>query len=126
MVKRIKCGENKAFTLLEVLVALAIVAVAAAGIMALSNDLFRLVGNARNMDSLALLAREVAHKHGAGLRHPARVDGECDPPNDDCRWSIRSESTGEPGMALMRVTVECGRGESITIERAVAIFGSAP
>ena len=115
--------KNKGFTLLEVLVALAIVAVAAAGVMVLGNGIFRQAGNARDMDSLALLAREVVYRHGANLRHPARSDGVCEAPNDDCRWMIVTESTGEPGMALMRVTVECGRDRTITIERAITTLG---
>lgn len=123
MTKRTKRGRDNGFTLLEVLVALALVAVAAVGILVLSNDLFRLMGNARNMDSLALLAQEVAYKHGTALRHPARKEGGCDPPNDDCRWAIRSESAGESGFALMRLTVECGGGGTFTIESAVPAPG---
>ena len=132
-----KLNHSPGFTLLEVLVALAIVAVAAAGVMALGNDLFRQLGNARDMDDLALLAREVAYRHGADLRHPARKEGDCEAPNQDCRWMIRTESTGGPGMALervavstgelgmalVRVTVECGRDRTITIERTLPILG---
>lgn len=125
MTKRTKRGKDGGFTLLEVLVALALVAVAAVGILALSNDLFRLMGNARNMDSLALLAQEVAYRHGTGLRHPAYKEGECDPPNNDCRWTIRTESAGESGLALMRLTVECGWGETFTLESAVTALGGA-
>jgi prepilin-type N-terminal cleavage/methylation domain-containing protein len=115
---------NKGFTLLEVLVAVALVAVAAVAILALSNDVFRLLGNARDMDSLALLARETVYRHGADLRHPVHRDGVCDPPDEDCRWMIRSEPTGEPGIYLVRVTVECDRNRTITIERV--IFGGGP
>ena len=116
-------NHSRGFTLLEVLVALAIVAVAAAGVLALGNDLFRQMGSARDMDDLALLAREVVYRHGSNLRHPARKEGDCEAPNEDCRWMLITEATGEPGMALVRVTVECGRDRTITLERAIATSG---
>ncbi|MCL2107642.1 MAG: hypothetical protein FWH26_11380 [Oscillospiraceae bacterium] len=105
--------------------AVAIVAVAAAGIMVLGNDLFRLMGNARDMDSLALLAREVSYRHGKDLRHPARKEGVCEAPDEDCRWLINTESAGGAGMTIVRVTVDCGRDRSITIERAITALGGA-
>ena len=125
MTKRTKRGKNKGFTLLEVLVALAIAAVAAVGILVLNNDLFRLVGNARSRDSLALLASEVDYKHATGLHSQMQTEGVCDPPNDSCHWSIRSYTTGEPGLAILRLTVECGWGEELTIESATAATGGA-
>lgn len=121
MTGRRKRGKNEGFTLLEVLVALALVAVAAVGILVLYNDHLRLAGNTRRMDHIALLAREVYYRHGLGLRHPVRIEGECEPPNDGCRWLIYSESVDEPGLALLRLTVECGLGEAVTIENAVAV-----
>ncbi len=117
MNKRTVCGNN-GFTLLEVLVALAIVAVGAVGILALNNNLFRLVARARTMDALALLAREVAYEHGTNLRHPVRAEGMCEPPHEDCRWLIATESTDEPGLVLVRLTVDCGPGQSLTVESA--------
>ncbi len=125
MTKQSKCGKDRGFTLLEVLLALAIVAVAAVGILVLNNDLFRLVGNARNMDSLALLAQEIAYEQGTNLRHPTYREGAFDPPNNDCRWSIRSESIEESNLAVMRLTVECGWNETLTIERAVMVSRGA-
>ena len=125
--RRTKRGKDRGFTLLEVLLALGLVAVAAVGILVLNNDLLRLVGNTRSRDSLAMIAREVAYKHSAmSLRHPVLMEGECEPPDDGCRWSIRSESVkDEPGLALLRLTVDCGWGETVTIESAVTVFGVA-
>ena len=123
MMKRTPCGKDTGFTLLEVLVALAIVAVAAVGILVLSNDLFRLVGKARDMDALASLAREVAYKHGVDLRPSTHKEGACDPPYDDCRWLIHTEPIDEQDLALMRLTVECSWDKTITVERIVTVLG---
>ena len=121
-----KHRKSKGFTLLEVLVALAIVAIGAVGILVLNNDIFRVVNETRTKDALALLAREVAHEHAVRLSAPVNKEGECNAPNEDCRWWIRSEDLPEdPTLALLRLTVDCGWNNTFTIESAIPAYGKA-
>lgn len=123
MISPASSPRMRGFTLLEVLVALAMVAVAAAGVMSLTGDLVRRMADARDRDALALLAQEIAYVHGRDLRPPVSKDGNCDTPHEECRWNISSESTSEPGRALVRIMVDCGDDRTITLERMLLTRG---
>ena len=128
------------FTLLEVLVALAIVAVAATAALALSGDLLRRMADARERDQMAILAWNVAGQEMRDLKHPGTRNGTFDPPHDLCRWAVKTESlqlgaaevlgTGaiesgaaqkaraQPKHFLARFTITCeNRPDELVLER---------
>lgn len=127
------------FTLLEVLVALAIVALAATAVLTLSGDLVRRLAEAKERDALALLLWNVATREMQTIKHPAVVNGVCEPPYETCSWIARTESlqlgadvvlgtgTIESGPTnrqaaatrhfLVKFTITCDNGNEMVLER---------
>ena len=110
---------KKGFTLLEVMIALAVVAIALTALLSLANRTIMVQGEQRNLTQATLLAEgkmsEYETMHGLGRDGEVAAQGFFEPPFARYRWNISFQDTVLP--QVMQVTVTVLWGEEKKIEK---------
>ena len=114
---------QQGFTLLEVMIALAIVATVLIALIGLQGRTIRLADRQQTITEATLLAQErmteieIAAARGESLREGT---GSFDDPFTDYRWQVRFEPT--PLTSVRMVTVDVGRGEQTDVTLTSFLF----
>ena len=96
------------FTLLEVMIALAIVAIALVTLLGLGNRSIDINGRLQHITRATLLAQQKMTEietQGSGVQE---AEGPFDPPHEIYRWRIALEETPLPSVRMVTVTVFWG------------------
>lgn len=108
-------NSEKGFSLLEVMVAVALVAVALVALLALSNRSIDVNGRLQRVTRATLLAQQVMTRLESepGIRQMLTIGEENDfeEPFEQFRWNALFEDTPIPGIKAVTVTVLWGRPE---------------
>ncbi|MDT8440029.1 MAG: type II secretion system minor pseudopilin GspI [Desulfuromonadales bacterium] len=106
--------RRSGFTLLEIMVALAIVATAMVALLGLVNRTIGVHDRLQRVTAATLLAQQVMAETEAGARPEAfggaGSQGEFAPPHGDYRWRIAYAATPLPSVRMVTVTVTWGDG----------------
>lgn len=107
-------GAPSGFTLLEVVLALAILSGLVVAVLTSLNEQIRAVDRVRAVTTATMLARERAEEISMyGI--PNEVEGDFAPRFTDYRWDCRTEELGVQGIRKIYITVK-GNGERVVIE----------
>ena len=94
------------FSLLEVMVALAVVGIAMVALLALQNRSLLMHGEVQRLTQATLLARELMNERIVRQDVPQQPQqGVFDAPFPDYSWRIEREETPLPGVSKVQVTV---------------------
>lgn len=108
--------QSAGFTLLEIMVALAIIAIALVSLLALVNRTLGVHERLQRITEATLLAQQMMAQTEAGARQesPGQTDseGEFAPPYAGYRWQIEYADTPLPAVRMVTVTVSWGHGEA--------------
>lgn len=100
------------FTLLEVMIALAIVAIALVTLLALGNRSIGIHARLQRMTQATLLAQRqmtaVEIRERASKSEPQAEEGTFEPPFEGYRWRTAYEETPVPSVRMVTVTVAWG------------------
>jgi len=126
----IASSDEHGFSLLEVMVALAVVAIALVALLALQNRSLLMHGRVQHLTQATLLGREVMNKRIALGEVPAEVLQEpFAEPFELYRWRLERETTPLPGVFKVSVTVSWGEqqnSESVTLASFILKPESTP
>ena len=113
-------GEKmrRGFTLLEVLIALAIVGGLLVTVIYSLNYHLGLMERHETITRATLLAREKLHEYQGSLMEKDSQEGYFDPPDQDFHYRTGEEETGMSGVVSLSVTVTKGK-ETVTLRRLV-------
>ncbi len=109
---------HRGFTLLEVLIALAVVSGALVVVIYSLNYHLSLMERQETITRATLLAEERLREY----RGRAPEEGDFSPPYQDFRYRLERRETAIPGVAAVSITVSKGR-ESVTIRRLTRVAG---
>ena len=103
------------FSLLEVMIAVAVVAIALVTLLGLSNRTVLVQERVQKITRATLLAQQILSERevgGVSSLYAGNTEGEFEPPFEDFRWHIRYEDTLLAQVKLIHVSVLWGRAES--------------
>ena len=107
--------RNKGFTLIEVVVALAILSGVIVTVITTLNYHIHVAYTTKSITTATILAKEkIEDINMNGL--PSVNEGNFAPSFSDFRWSLRSEDIALSGVKKIYLTVTWGKGEKITIK----------
>ncbi len=110
--KKLRCGG---FTLLEIMIALAIVSIAMISLLSLANRSIGVHDRLQRITSATLLAQHKMAETEVNSRNgslgSAETEGVFDSPYSDYRWRITFAETPLPSIRLVTVTVLWGDEE---------------
>jgi len=105
-------SDSAGFTLLEVMIALAIIAITLVSLLGLANRSIGVNGRIQKMTQATLLAQEKMAETEVAARQgqlaPADNEGAFDKPFDEYRWRIRFQDTPISRVKQVTVTVLWG------------------
>ena len=108
-------SQNKGFTFIEVVVALAILSSVIVTVITTLNYHINVVYTIKSITTATILAKEkIEDININGL--PSVNEGNFAPSISDFRWSLRSKDLALYGVKKIYLTVTWGKGEKITIE----------
>jgi general secretion pathway protein I len=106
-------SDSAGFTLLEVMIALAIIAITLVSLLGLANRSIGVNGRIQKMTQATLLAQEKMAETEVAARQgqlaPTDDEGSFDEPFDEYRWRIRFQDTPISRVKQVTVTVLWGR-----------------
>jgi general secretion pathway protein I len=101
------------FTLLEVMVAVAILAIALVGILKANVQSLESLAESREMTTASLLAaNKLAEVEAVGAAHWTEFQGDFGENYPGFVWRLESETTAVPGLVRFAITVERRDGEA--------------
>ncbi|MFO7577351.1 MAG: prepilin-type N-terminal cleavage/methylation domain-containing protein [Pelovirga sp.] len=110
---RPQCPEG--FSLLEVMIAMAVIAIALVTLLGLSNRTILVQDRIQKLTRATLLAQQLMTEHelelGAAGIIGSDQEGVFDEPFADFRWQISYEGTPLPQVRQVQITVVWGRAE---------------
>ncbi|MBW6512310.1 MAG: prepilin-type N-terminal cleavage/methylation domain-containing protein [Desulfuromonadaceae bacterium] len=111
-----RCQAEQGFTLLEVMIALAVIAIALVTLLGLANRSLAVNGRIQHMTHGTLLAQQKIAEIEAGVQHAADLaenadQGYFDEPFSSYRWEITTADTPLPAVRMVTVTVSWGEPE---------------
>jgi general secretion pathway protein I len=113
--KPLASSHEQGFTLLEVMIALSVIAIALVTLLGLSNRSIEVNGRLQKITQATLLAQQRMTEIEVQATRPgfefAVEDGEFEAPFDNYRWSIAYEDTPLPYLRIVRVTVSWGEAQ---------------
>ena len=115
--------NQKAFTLLEIMVALAIIGIAMVSLLSLGNRSIMVHDRLQRLTQATLLAQQKMSEseleaNTNGVAQLTDKTGDFDEPFSDYRWQIAIESTPLPAVQMVTVTVLWGdedRNEGVDV-----------
>ncbi|TYO97560.1 general secretion pathway protein I [Geothermobacter ehrlichii] len=96
------------FTLLEIMIALAIVAIALVSLLGLMQRSILASDQAQRITRATLLAEEKLARIEAGIDSIDRLEGPFDAPDSGYRWKIALQPAPVPGVRQLELTVAWG------------------
>ncbi|PLY04255.1 MAG: hypothetical protein C0624_05910 [Desulfuromonas sp.] len=118
------------FTLLEVMVALAVVAIALVSLLALQNRSLLMHGRVKHLTEATLLGREIMNERIARGDVPSQPQQEqFAEPFERYSWRLERETTPLPGVFKVSVTVIWGdeqNNEAVTLASFMLEQGDVP
>ena len=128
----VSSGRDNGFTLLEVMIALAIVGIALVVLLGLETRTIKLAESQQRVTQATLLAQEKMTEIEAGALVPSGLDGsegQFAPPFELYRWVVAQESTPLPAIEMVTVTVAWGEtklNEAVDLSSFIARPGETP
>jgi len=119
--------SEQGFSLLEVMIALAVVAIALVALLGLQNRSLLMHGEVKHITQATLLGRALMNERIASGEVPLQPQEEAfEEPFDTYRWRIEREETPLPGVYKVLVTVTWGdRPGSATVTLASFLLDRA-